>query len=86
MPVRKYSSVAEMPGVAPLAPLDPGNLRIACELTELAFGLRSWHLEPGVHKFGSVGEAFAARRKRDQRAHGGGAGEPVETDSASGMV
>ncbi len=67
MPVRKYASVAEMPGVAPLPPLDPGNLRIACELTELAFGLHSWHLEPGVRKFASAGEIFASRRKRDRR-------------------
>ena len=66
MPVRKYSSVAEMPGVGPLPRLDPDNIRIACELTELAFGLHSWYLEPGVHKFGSAGEVFAARRKRDR--------------------
>jgi hypothetical protein len=71
MPVRKYSSVADMPGVAPLPPLDPDNLRVACELTELAYGLRSWHLEPGVRKFGSVGEASSSRRKRDKQVTGG---------------
>ena len=70
MSVRKYASIAEMPGIAPLPPLHPNNFRIACELTELAFGLRSWHLEPGVHKFGSVAEAFASRRQRDKQARG----------------
>ena len=39
MPIRKFRSVTEMPGVRPLRPLDPDNLRIACELTELSFAL-----------------------------------------------
>ena len=86
MPVRKYSSVADMPGVEPLPPLDPDNIRMACELTELAYGLRSWHLEPGVHKFGSVGEAFASRRKRKKRAPGGAAGESAGTESSSDSI
>ena len=36
MPVRKFRSVAEMPGVQWRTPLDPDNLRLACELTQLA--------------------------------------------------
>lgn len=47
MTVRKYRSVEEMPGVRPRTPLDPDNLRIACELTELAYALHPWRLEPG---------------------------------------
>ncbi|MEO6195020.1 MAG: hypothetical protein ABIS20_18545 [Thermoanaerobaculia bacterium] len=39
MPIRKFRSVTEMSGVRPLRPLDPDNLRIACELTELSFAL-----------------------------------------------
>ena len=64
MPVTKYTSVAEMPGLRPLEPLDAENLRIACDLTELAFGLRPWRLEAGVRKFGSASEAAEARLKR----------------------
>jgi hypothetical protein len=64
VPVTKYSSVFEMPGLRPLEPLDAENLRIACELTELSYGLRSWRLEPGVHKFASAEDAFAGRRRR----------------------
>jgi hypothetical protein len=63
MPVRKFRSVEEMPGVRPLRPLDPDNLRIACELTELARALHPWHFEPGVRKFRSMEEANAHRRK-----------------------
>jgi hypothetical protein len=50
MPIRKYRSVTDMPGVRPLRPLDPDNLRIACELSELSFALHPWKLEPGVRK------------------------------------
>ena len=57
MPVRKYRSVEEMPGARPLRPLDPDNLRIACELSELAYALHPWHFEPGVRKFRSIEEA-----------------------------
>ncbi len=66
MPVTRYRSVAEMPGPRPLEPLDPENLRIACELSELAYGLRPWRLEAGVHKFASAEEASAARRRLRQ--------------------
>lgn len=64
MPVTKYRSVAEMPGSRRLVPLDPENLRIACDLTELAYRLHPWRLEAGVRKFGSASEAARAREAR----------------------
>lgn len=67
MPVRKYRSVADMPGVQPRRRLDPENLKIACELTELAFALHPWRFEPGVRKFRSVDEAQEHRRKWEMR-------------------
>jgi hypothetical protein len=63
MPVRKFRSVADMPGVRPLPPLDPENLRIACELTELARALHPWKFEPGVRKFRSAVEASEHHRR-----------------------
>ena len=57
MPVRKYRHVADMPAVRPLPPLHPDNLRIACDLTELAYGLQPWRFTPGVRKFRSMQEA-----------------------------
>jgi hypothetical protein len=68
MSVRRYRSVSEMKGPEPLPRLDPENLRIACELSELAFGLRAWRLEPGLRKYASVEEASRARQawERDQ--------------------
>lgn len=67
MTVRKYRSVTEMPGVRPRIPLDPENLRIACELSELAYGLHPWHLEPGVRKFRSMEELNRHRQARERR-------------------
>ncbi|HEX9698679.1 MAG TPA: hypothetical protein VGD06_04385 [Acidobacteriota bacterium] len=67
MTVRKYRSVAEMPGARPRPPLDPENIRIACELSELAFALRPWHLEPGVSKFRSQEQANRHRVARERR-------------------
>jgi len=66
MTIRKYKSVTEMLGVQPLRPLDPENIRVACELSELAFGLGGWQFEPGVHKFRSLEEASADRRQREK--------------------
>ena len=61
MGVRKYRSVEEMPGPAPLPRLDPENLRIACGLSSLA-GLRGpLRRVPGVHKYRSWDELMAAR-------------------------
>lgn len=67
MPVRKYRSVAEMPGARPLRPLDADNLRIACELSELAYGLHPWRFEPGVRKFRSIEEANRHRQAWEKR-------------------
>jgi len=67
MPVRKYRSVTEMPGVRPLPPLDPRNIQTACELTELAYGLHPWRFEPGVRKFRSVEEADLHRREWERK-------------------
>ena len=63
MPVRKFRSVEEMPSVRPLPPLDPGNLRVACDLSELAYALHPWRFEAGVRKFASVEEAGAHREE-----------------------
>lgn len=67
MPVRKYRSVNDMPGVRPLPRLDPENLRIACELTELAYALHPWKFEPGVRKFRSIEEASQHRQEWEKR-------------------
>jgi hypothetical protein len=67
MAVRKYRSVTDMPGVRPRRRLDPENLRIACELTELAFALHPWRFEPGVRKFRSVEEAGEHRWQWEKR-------------------
>ncbi len=67
MPVRKYRSVEDMPGARPLRPLDPENLRIACELSELAYALHPWSFEPGVRKFRSVEEASLHRQTWEKR-------------------
>ncbi len=67
MTVRKYRSAEEMPGVSPRPPLDPDNLRIACELTELAYALHPWHFEPGVYKFRTIEEANRHRQERERR-------------------
>ena len=67
MPIRKYRSVADMPGLQPLPPLDSRNLGIACELTELTFALHPWRLEPGVRKYRSLEEAHRHRQEWEQR-------------------
>ena len=67
MPIRKFRSVAEMPGAKTLPPLDPKNLGVACELTELTFALHPWKLEPGVRKFRTVEEAHEYRREWQRR-------------------
>jgi len=66
MPVRRYRSVEEMPPIARLEPGDPNNLRIACELSELAYGLRAWRFTPGVRKFPSI-EAASEQRAEWER-------------------
>lgn len=65
MPIRKYRSVEEMPGPPPLPPLRAENLKLACDLSEMAFRLRPWRLEPGVYKYRSIDEANRSREKRE---------------------
>ena len=66
MSVRKYRSVDEMPDTRPRKPLDPDNIRIACELSELAYALRPWRFRPGVTKFRSLEEANRHRADRER--------------------
>lgn len=62
MPIRKYRSVEDMPARR-LPPLDPQNLGIACELTELAYRLHPWRFTAGVRKFASIEEASEHRER-----------------------
>ena len=57
MPVRKYRSVADMPGPRALQPLDPENLRRVFELIELTAWLHPVHHTPGVSKFRTLDQA-----------------------------
>jgi hypothetical protein len=66
VPVRRYRSVEEMSAPARLEPGDPNNLRIACELSEMAYGLRPWRFAPGIRKFRSV-EAASNHRVEWER-------------------
>ena len=61
MPVRKYRSVEDMPEAAIGVALDPRNLRRACELSAMAARLALRRFPPGVHRYGSVAAADAAR-------------------------
>lgn len=63
MPVRKFRSVADMPGVKKRPPLAPDNLRLACELTQLAYWLHPMKHVPGVRKYRSLEEAWEARQE-----------------------
>ena len=62
MGVRKFRSVADMPGPARRKPLDPENLRLAVELMDLTHKLSRFRYVPGVRKFRSVEEMDAHRR------------------------
>ena len=61
MGVRRFRSVEEMPGPAPLARLDPENLRIVFGLISLTRALDPTVREPGVRKFKSWQEAASRR-------------------------
>jgi len=63
VPVRKFRSVEAMPPPPPRAPLDPQNLKIACDLSALAVGLRPRRFPPGLHRYRTVEEA-SRRRER----------------------
>lgn len=65
MGVRKYRSVADMPGPPPRSPLDPENLRLAIGLMQLANRLHGAKRTPGTRKFRSFD---AALRAKDERA------------------
>ena len=67
MPVRKYRSVTEMPAVEPGSPLDPENLRIACELNALVLAFHGDRLDPGVRKYRSLEEAHHRRQESEKR-------------------
>jgi hypothetical protein len=49
-----------------LPPLDPGNLRLAVELMDLALRLSRFSRPPGVRRFHSVEEADAHRQAWEQ--------------------
>lgn len=61
MPLRKYRSVADMPPQPWRTPLDPVNLRLACDLSALAVRLRPKRFPPGVHKHRSTDDARRVR-------------------------
>jgi len=56
MPVRKFRSVAEM-SQAPLPPLDPRNLKLACDLSTVAIRMRPVRVPAGVYKYRSLEDA-----------------------------
>lgn len=63
MPVRKFRSVEAIPPPPPRTPLDPRNLRIACDLSALAVRLRPRRFPPGLHKYRTVEEASRLRER-----------------------
>ncbi len=56
MGLKKYRSVEEIPPAPPRTPLDPDNLRIACELSETALAVHPRVLVSGVTRFRSADE------------------------------
>jgi hypothetical protein len=79
MGVRKFRSVADMPGPPPRAPLDADNLRLAVALMDLTQRLSRFSYVPGVRKFRSLEEADAHRRAWEEaetrRLRAGSAGD-----------
>lgn len=66
MPLRKYRSVEEMESPPWGKPLDPRNLRLACDLSAFATRLRRRRFPRGLHKYRSVEEA--SRRRAEWEA------------------
>lgn len=66
MGVRKFRSVADMPGPPRRPPLDPDNLRLAFGLASVANALRPFREQPRVSKFRSWDEALAHRAVRER--------------------
>ena len=65
MPIRRFRSVADMTASLAPGPTGADGIRLACELSELAFGLRPWHFAPGVRSYRSVEEADQHRSRWD---------------------
>jgi hypothetical protein len=61
--LRQTFAVEAMPPPPPRTPLDPRNLKIACDLSALAVGLRRRRFPPGLHKYRSVEEASRLRER-----------------------
>jgi hypothetical protein len=61
MPLRKRRSVEEMAPPPWRQPLDPQNLRLACDLSALATRLRPRRFPAGLHKYRSIDEADRRR-------------------------
>lgn len=61
MPVRKYRAVEDMPEAAIGRPVDPENLRRACELSATAIRLAPRRFPPGVHRYRSLEHASEQR-------------------------
>ena len=70
MPVRKYRSVADMPGPPPRRPLDPENLRLAFSLMRFARAFRTSGYDPGVRKYASLEAMIEDRERREKRRTG----------------
>lgn len=66
MGVRKFRSVADMPGPEPRPPRDPENLKIAFGLIGLTLRLAGAVHEPGVRRFRSWDEALAWHADRER--------------------
>lgn len=66
MPVRKYRSVEEMPQAAFRQPLDPANLRLACEVSVTASRLAPRRFPSGVHRYHSIAAASEQRESWEQ--------------------
>jgi len=63
MPVRKFRSVEQMPAAAFRQPLDPSNLRLACDLSSTAIRLAPKRFPRGLHRYRSVADASARREE-----------------------
>lgn len=67
MPVRKFRSVEAIPPPPPRVPLDPQNLKLACDLSALAVGLRPRRFPPGLYRYRTVEEASRRRERWEVR-------------------
>ena len=61
MPVRRFRSVEDMESPLRGRPLDPHNLRLACDLSAMATRLRPRRFPRGLHRYRSVEEAALRR-------------------------